>query len=191
MSRDQMTEAGEKWLPVVGYEGWYSVSNRGRMRSEDRVVIRSDGRRFTYPGQMLACTERGGRATVTLAKAGSQHSKRVYRLVMESFVGPAPDGLSVLHWDDDCRNNRLENLRYGTQGENLRDAVRNGKNKHASRTHCNNRHEFTPENTRLRPGGARRCIACYRKSQRERMRRVTRARRAGLETAAHDMRGDG
>lgn len=28
----------EQWLPVVGYEGFYEVSNLGRVRSIDRIV---------------------------------------------------------------------------------------------------------------------------------------------------------
>lgn len=36
-------------------------------------------------------------------------------------------------------------------------------NRHARRTHCNNGHEFTPENTAIRSDGGRRCRACRRK----------------------------
>jgi hypothetical protein len=35
----------ERWRQVPGYEGHYEVSDRGRVRSIDRVVIMKDGRR--------------------------------------------------------------------------------------------------------------------------------------------------
>ena len=33
-----MIDLAETWLPVVGYEGLYEVSDQGRVRSVDRVV---------------------------------------------------------------------------------------------------------------------------------------------------------
>jgi len=45
---------------------------------------------------------------------------KVHRLVCEAFHGPAPDGRSVvIHLDEDATNNRPENLKWGTQRENL------------------------------------------------------------------------
>lgn len=47
-------------------------------------------------------------------------------LVMLAFVGPRPDGLDVCHGNGNPADNRLENLRYGTRSENMRDALRHG-----------------------------------------------------------------
>lgn len=45
---------------------------------------------------------------------------KVHRLVCEAFHGPAPSKRSVvIHLDEDATNNRPENLRWGTQKENL------------------------------------------------------------------------
>lgn len=47
-------------------------------------------------------------------------TKKVARLVCEAFNGPPPDGKNVcMHIDENSRNNRPENLRWGTQKENL------------------------------------------------------------------------
>ena len=57
----------EDWRPVVGYEGLYSVSNLGRVRSEDRIVtagvgrVRHQSERILKPG-----SDRGGYLIVTL-----------------------------------------------------------------------------------------------------------------------------
>lgn len=45
---------------------------------------------------------------------------RVARLICEAFNGPAPEGRPVcMHLDENSRNNRPENLAWGTQKENL------------------------------------------------------------------------
>lgn len=47
-------------------------------------------------------------------------TKKVARLVCEAFNGPAPEGKRVcMHLDENSRNNRPENLAWGTQKENL------------------------------------------------------------------------
>jgi hypothetical protein len=45
---------------------------------------------------------------------------KVHRLVCEAFHGLAPEGQSVvIHLDEDATNNRPENLKWGTQKENM------------------------------------------------------------------------
>lgn len=45
---------------------------------------------------------------------------KVHRLVCEAFHGAAPfDGAVVMHVDENSANNRPENLKWGTQKENL------------------------------------------------------------------------
>ena len=49
-----------------------------------------------------------------------QKTLKVARLVCEAFHGTAPDGMRVcMHIDEDSRNNKPENLAWGTQKENL------------------------------------------------------------------------
>lgn len=48
------------------------------------------------------------------------HTHKIARLVCEAFHGAAPEGKPVcMHLDENSRNNRPENLRWGTQKENL------------------------------------------------------------------------
>ena len=45
---------------------------------------------------------------------------KVHRLICEAFHGPAPEGHNVvIHLDEDSTNNRPENIKWGTQKENL------------------------------------------------------------------------
>lgn len=50
----------------------------------------------------------------------------VHRLILEAFVGPAPDGMQVCHNDGDTTNNRLDNLRWDTPVKNCADKIRHG-----------------------------------------------------------------
>ena len=51
---------------------------------------------------------------------GRGKNLKVARLVCEAFHGPQPKGKPyVLHKDENSRNNRPENLMWGTQKENL------------------------------------------------------------------------
>lgn len=167
----------ENWLSVVGYEGFYEVSDEGRVRSLDRVVMSSNRHNPNlsprrYPGKLLTpiVTGNGDYLGVTLSRRGYTR-KLIHHLVLEAFVGPRPDGSFGLHHDDDPSNNRLSNLRWGTKGENQDDKVRNGNHHNVLKTHCPQEHEYTPENTRWdsRPNGrkVRRCVTCIREQGRK------------------------
>lgn len=127
--------AAEQWRPVSGHEGAYEVSDRGRVRSLDRVhtyerVDQYSGRMLTvrrvHRGKMLRPgAQQSGHLSVVL---GRGNTRSVHILVLEAFVGPRPGPQHEgLHWDDDTKNNALPNLRWGTRGDNLRDAARNGR----------------------------------------------------------------
>lgn len=49
----------------------------------------------------------------------------VHQLVLLAFVGPCPPGLECRHLDDNPRNNRIDNLAYGTHKENGSDYSQN------------------------------------------------------------------
>jgi hypothetical protein len=120
MSNDNkaMTD-GEIWKPVLGYEGAYSVSNMGRVRSEQRRVKRSDGRPRTIPCCILKYRVGDvGYPIVSLHKNGKGQTIRVHRVVLEAFVGPCPDGMECLHANNDKLDARLVNVRWGTHAEN-------------------------------------------------------------------------
>lgn len=155
----------ERWLPIVGFEGWYSVSDYGRVRSEDRAITRSDGIVLNWPSRMMSCApDPNGYPILTLQRAGYIRKRRVHQLVMEAFVGPMPPGMEILHWDGDPGNAKLSNLRYGTHAQNGEDTIR-------YRTRCSRDHEFTPENTYLRKDtGTRMCRTCQRARHRARVR---------------------
>lgn len=122
----------ERWLPVLGFEGLYEVSDLGRVRAVERTLcyerICPSGRvvqvRRHYPAVLLKPgTVKSGHKLVVL---GRGNPRLVHRLVLDAFVGPRPPGKEALHGDGDPANNRLTNLRWGTRSENMRDAIRHG-----------------------------------------------------------------
>lgn len=147
----------EEWRPVVGAKGFYEASDRGRVRSLDRLD--SAGKR--QKGRILKgearAGQRGYRVVKICAPDGSRRMRYIHDLVLEAFVGPRPRGLYGLHWDDDVDNNTLPNLRWGTQRENMEDAKRNGST--GRWTHCSRGHELAPWN--LVNSKQVRCLACH------------------------------
>jgi len=109
----------ERWLPVVGYEGIYDVSDWGNIKR----VGASSGATI---GRILKPLITYGYKHVGLHKNGKHRQARIHRLVMYAFVGPCPKGKQVNHKDGDKLNNHLWNLEYVTAGENTRHALNLG-----------------------------------------------------------------
>lgn len=127
----------EKWRPVVGFEGYYEVSDWGRVRSLDRIVVMKNGHKRITHGKLLTQGRYNSKASyrgVTLCKDGIPLKTSVHRLVATAFI-PNPKNLpEVNHKDEDKQNNRASNLEwcdrkynntYGTA--KLRAAITQGK----------------------------------------------------------------
>ncbi len=89
-----------------------------------------------------------------------------HRYTWEQQRGPIPDGLYVLHHCDNRACVNIDHLYVGTQSDNIRDAVRRGRHKSGPgsepRSHCYHGHEFTVDNTYIRPDGWKSCRTCRR-----------------------------
>lgn len=90
----------------------------------------SDGHIYSTKLGRLICLKAGvvknGRLHVSLSKQGKSYQHYVHHLIAEAFLGPKPKGLYVLHGPEGHLDNRPENLRYGTQKENMQDRKRDG-----------------------------------------------------------------
>ena len=120
----------EEWKPVVGFEGYYEVSDMGRVRSLDRVVSGKDGCTLSIKGQMMRPRPNTtGYPFVRLRMRGKRGGYTVHRLVAKAFI-PNPDNLAEInHKNEDKTDNRVANLewcdhsynmRFGTRGERCR-----------------------------------------------------------------------
>lgn len=110
----------EEWRDIPGYEGFYQASSEGRVRSVDRVLVRSNGRSHTVRGKVLRPGISSRYSMVVLRNEDGVNGKTVHSIVAETFIGPRPDGMVIDHKDENTENNRPNNLEYVTQRENVR-----------------------------------------------------------------------
>ena len=148
----------ERWLPVVGYEGLYQVSDQGRILSMPRATTRG--------GILKQATDERGAKRVNLTRNGDQRVYLVHRLMAEAFLPPRPEGMDdTRHLDGDPSSNVLTNLAYGTRADNMQDMLGHGRGQIA-KTRCPQDHEYTEANTIIRYG-RRWCRECARANGRK------------------------
>lgn len=155
----------EQWKPCPGYEDTHEVSDQGRVRSVDTVLVNRNGVRRRWRGRELTPSPNAlGYMMVTLS---GNTTRKVAPLVLTAFVGPRPDGHVVLHLDSDPANNTLGNLRWGTQSENIRQSVRERTHRNSRKTECPRGHAYDANN-----GPYRRCRRCHADNERRRRARA-------------------
>jgi hypothetical protein len=102
----------EIWKDIIGYEGFYSISNLGKVRREKK----SQG---TQIGRILKTKiNYNGYEYLILSKKNNVKRKYIHRLLAETFIGKSK-GLDVNHKNSNRSDNRLSNLEYVTRRENL------------------------------------------------------------------------
>jgi len=122
----------EVWKEVKGFKSDYKVSNKGNIKSIDRWIEYSDGRkpRF-FKGKVLSKNlGYGGYYTTYLRKNSSIKVFYIHRLVALSFCYGFEDELQVNHIDEDKLNNNSSNLEWVTKSQNSKHSNRgNSKRK--------------------------------------------------------------
>ena len=120
--------AKERWHPLPGWQGYYEVSDQGRVRSIDRVVTDKNGRRMAFAGRVMApkFNRQSGYWFVILARPGVRLTRAIHVLVALAWIGPRPEGMEVRHGESGKSDNSLANLCYGTPKQNGEDKIRDG-----------------------------------------------------------------
>jgi hypothetical protein len=119
----------EVFKPVVGYEGYYEVSNFGNVYSVDREILTIRGffekRKRRKMNFMYA---KAGYVCVCLSRDNKNNRTFVHRLVAMAFIPNPENKPQVNHKDLNKANNRVDNLEWNTALENNKHAQLNKAN---------------------------------------------------------------
>lgn len=126
----------EIWRDVPDYDGYYEVSNLGRVRSLDRWVFFKDGRKRFYKGRIIESNfNKGGYKKLNLSKDSKVQTFLIHQLVAIVFLDHEPNGHTLVcdHIDGDRANNNVENLQIVTQRQNLSTCYRANESSFSSK----------------------------------------------------------
>jgi len=105
----------EIWKDIKGYEGYYMVSNKGRVKSVERKELSNIGKTYFERRRnemIISLNETGnGYLNVELWKNDKSIKTGVHRFVYEAFVGDIIEGLIIHHINEIKKDNRPENLK--------------------------------------------------------------------------------
>ena len=103
--------------PIFGFSN-YQITIEGKIWSEPR--------NGTSGGYLSPDVDKDGYSRVRLYKKGYPFKFFVHTLVLETFVGPCPEGMECRHLDGNPRNNHIENLCWDTHHNNILDKIKHG-----------------------------------------------------------------
>jgi len=148
----------EQWLPIPGLEGKYEASDTGLVRSLDRRIECAGRGSRNMRGRVLS-QHIGTHGYMAVSLGGK--TRTVHRVILETFVGPCPDGMEGCHNDGDRYNNNVSNLRWDTRYENCQDIRRAGTHWQTRKTTCPRGHQYDGEVTHSSGRITRYCKTCH------------------------------
>lgn len=116
----------ELWKDISGYEGYYQISNTGKVKSCSRIITRGNIKQTIYPKIMSpSVNKRFGYKNITLRKNGIRAYFRICRLVAEAFIPNPLNKPCVNHKNGIKTDDRQCNLEWCTYSENMKHAIKN------------------------------------------------------------------
>lgn len=110
----------EIYKDLIGYDNKYEVSNLGnvRLKENKKILKQYKCRGYMYVG---------------LHYERKIRSQRVHRLIAKTFLDDYTEQCVVMHLDNNPSNNKINNLKCGTQKENIQQCLREGRFYHPTK----------------------------------------------------------
>lgn len=116
----------EIWKDILGYEGYYMISNLGRFKSLDRLVNTCGGGKRSEKGRIIVSRMFNGYEYCCTSKNNVHKKIKTHRLVAKTFIPNPENKPFVNHINGIKTDNRAENLEWCTAGENIQHAYDTG-----------------------------------------------------------------
>ena len=113
----------EIWKPVTGFENFYEISNKGRIKSLRRKVNTWNGQRTLEERILAAETSPLGYKRICLRDGVNKRRVFLHRLVAYEFIPNTDNKPQIDHIDGNPSNNSVENLRWVTAKENTNNPI--------------------------------------------------------------------
>lgn len=146
-----MNTNGAEWHVIPGFSR-YEITREGEVRNRETLRVLRGHPVRGYPAFRIERDD------------AQVKQPYLHTLLLITFVGPKGPGEVCRHLDGNKLNHSLDNLRWGTETENMYDLVRHGNHAMAKKTHCPKGHPYDEANTYViasRPT-ARYCLICNR-----------------------------
>ena len=125
----------EEWQPVVGYEGYYEISNLARVKSLTRRIELKNGQTRLVHERFLAQQQNTeGYFFVKLSLNGVVKSHYVHRLVAQAYI-PNPFSLPQINHLKSKSDNTPDDLEWSTPSNNTQHSYDNALNTHKGSNH--------------------------------------------------------
>lgn len=128
MANYQYNPLIEQWKPIKGHTG-YEVSDHGKIRSYHKNLGNGKYGVSNEPQRILKLQILDGYPIIVI----DRKALTIHRLVLQTFLGPCPDGCETCHNDGNRTNNHYNNLRWDTRKNNIHDNYNHGTGNTGSR----------------------------------------------------------
>jgi len=114
----------EEWKPILGFEGLYEVSDVGRIKSLDRLVVTEKRGNYSIPSSIMTPKKDvQGYLKICLRKDLKSHMFLTHRLVALAFIPNPTKYPQINHINGIKDDNRLENLEWCNNSMNQKHMI--------------------------------------------------------------------
>jgi hypothetical protein len=108
----------EQWKDITDYEGYYKISNLGRVKSLEKTLIIREIKRVYKPLIKKSHISKRGYWEIGLYKNSLQVKKKIHRLIALCFIDNPKNNPQINHIDGNKLNNEISNLEWVNNREN-------------------------------------------------------------------------